>query len=344
MKRKLKYLTPFLPWLLFLLGVDAFFAFLFWLANAQAFYSVMWVFVLATLVIFSLLCTALIQKGKAKEQAFLDYLSHPTTYNEEQLLRLLTPAEEPSIRLLSQTLAQKTEAYTQLQEQLTDYEEYVESWVHETKTPLSLLTLVLDNRREELPESIVFRLDYIRNRMQEFVDQMLFYARLKGSRKDYLFEPISLQDCIAEVLEDYKPLLEEKEFLIDQEVDGASVYCDRRGLRFILGQVVSNAIKYCSDEPFLRFSFIAGNKSSVLSITDNGMGVRRCDLPYIFEKGFTGDSGDGRKKATGMGLYLSNGIAKEMNVSLEANSTWQNGFEMQLIFPVIEKTDRQLVR
>ena len=336
MKRKLTYLTPFIPWLLFLLGVDAFSAFLLWLSDAQAFYSVMGLFVLATLVLFTLLCAMLIRKEEAREQAFLDYLSNPSTYTEEQLLRLLTPAEGESIQLLSQTLAQKTEAYTQLQEQLKDYEEYVESWVHETKTPLSLLTLLLDNRRDELPESILFKLDYIRNRMQEAVDQMLFYARLKSARKDYLFEPICLQSCIEEVLEDYKPLLDEKEFIVDYQVTGATVYCDRRGLRFILGQVVSNAIKYCSDEPFLRFSFISGNTSSILYIADNGIGVRSCDLPYIFEKGFTGDSGDGRKKATGMGLYLSNGIAKEMNLSMEANSTWQKGFELQIVFPVVE--------
>ncbi len=65
------------------------------------------------------------------------------------------------------------------------------------------------------------------------------------------------------------------------------------------------------------------------------MGVRSCDLPYIFEKGFTGDSGEGRKKATGMGLYLAKEIAKELRLSLEADSEWGKGFEMRIMFPVV---------
>ena len=76
--------------------------------------------------------------------------------------------------------------------QIDDYEEYVESWAHETKTPLSLLTLLLDNRRDELPAAMDSKLDHIRNRMQESIDQILFYARLKSTRKDYLFEPVHI--------------------------------------------------------------------------------------------------------------------------------------------------------
>jgi len=65
------------------------------------------------------------------------------------------------------------------------------------------------------------------------------------------------------------------------------------------------------------------------------MGVRSCDLPYIFEKGFTGDSGDGRKQATGMGLYLAKEMAKQLNIRLDANSEWGQGFEIQVSFPVV---------
>lgn len=63
--------------------------------------------------------------------------------------------------------------------------------------------------------------------------------------------------------------------------------------------------------------------------------MRNCDLPYIFEKGFTGDYGEGRNKATGMGLYLAREIAKELNISLQVNSEWGKGFEIQISFPVV---------
>jgi len=73
---------------------------------------------------------------------------------------------------------------------------------------------------------------------------MLFYSRLKGTQKDYLFEFINLHTCIKEVLEDYMPLLEEKRFQIKMQVPEIFVYSDRRGLTFLISQVISNSVKY----------------------------------------------------------------------------------------------------
>jgi len=230
---------------------------------------------------------------------------------------------------------EKNNSINQLLTRVLDYEEYVEAWAHETKTPLSLLTMLLDNRREELPENFAFKLDYIRNRMQEFINQMLFYSRLKGTQKDYLFEFINLHTCIKEVLEDYMPLLEEKRFQIKMQVPEIFVYSDRRGLTFLISQVISNSVKYTgANIPELCIKAVKTDRNYVLSISDNGIGVRSSDLPYIFEKGFTGNSGDGRKKATGMGLYLAKEIAKDLNILLNVESEWGKGFTMKILFPL----------
>ena len=140
------------------------------------------------------------------------------------------------------------------------------------------------------------------------------------------------------MLEDYRPLLEEKQFQIRFCLSDHLVFSDKRGLYFLLGQIISNSIKYCKKEPELCFESFQKEGCYVLNIKDNGTGVRCCDLPYIFEKGFTGDSGEGRKKATGMGLYLAKEIAKELNITLRADSKWDQGFEMQIIFPVVNET------
>lgn len=335
MKRKFQKILRYLPWLLLLFGVDAFFTVLLWIADLDAFYAMSALLLLAVLLMFSAICFVLVHLEEKREQVFLDFLANPDEYHEERLLGVLVPAQGEAVRLLGWCLRDKQNAYIGLLEQMNDYEEYVEAWAHEAKTPLSLLALLLDNRREELSENVSCKLDYIQNRLQESVDQMLFYARLKGSRKDYLFEYISVRGCVEEVLEDYKPLLEEKQFQIQADMTEQTVCSDRRGLRFLLRQVISNSIKYCGKEPELIFTFFKENDCHVLSIRDNGMGVRSCDLPYIFEKGFTGDSGEGRKKATGMGLYLAKEMAKELNLSLDANSEWGKGFEVRIVFPVV---------
>ena len=368
MKHYIRIILQYTPWLLLLFGIDAFAALLLWLADARAFYAMTGVILLATLLLFSAVCCTLIYRERKRETAFLDFISNPDEYHEELLLKNVTSSQREALSMLGKILRDYQDTYAGLQTQLAGYEEYVESWAHETKTPLSLLTLLLDNRGDELPAAVSFKLDYIRNRMQESIDHMLFYARLKGNRKDYLFEYIPVRNCIEDVLEDYKPLLEEKQFRIrfclprlpgdtdmhsdlpgDTDmrsslpggnkptpvVSDETVYSDRRGLHFLLGQIISNSIKYCREKPELCFESFVKDDRYILRIKDNGIGVRSCDLPYIFEKGFTGDPGDGRKQATGMGLYLAKEMAKQLNIDLYADSAWGKGFEMQVSFPVV---------
>ena len=337
--RLLSPLLPYLPWLLLLLGWDAFWILLLWLAEVQALRSLGAAILLATLILFFLLCSFLIRQSRKREQAFQDFLGQPDARREEALLRLLPSSQEPSIRQLGEALRSREDACRKLQAQTEEYQEYVEAWAHEAKTPLSLLTLVLDNRREELPASLCLRLDYIRSHLQNSVDQMLFYARLKSPRKDYLLERLPLRALVEEVLEDYQPLLEEKGFQVRLLLPlEASVYADRRGLRFLLGQILRNSIQYSGPKPQLWFQWEEDSpreKQPALQIRDNGPGVRACDLPYVFEKGFTGASGSRGKRATGMGLYLAREIGREMNLTLEADSQWGQGFTLRIFFPAV---------
>lgn len=338
----LRRLSQYVPWFLLLLGMGAFSCLLLWLADTKAFRACMAAILLASLLLFAAVCAVLLFMEQSRERAFRAFLEEPDEYHEAMLQKAAGAAGESAIRLLGNTLREKEAACSNLQTQLAEYEEYVEAWAHETKMPLSLLTVLLDNRREELSEGVCFKLDYIENRLGEYIEQMLFYARVKGNRKDYLFRHIAVTTCIEEVLEDYRPLLEEKRFhILLPERDG-SVYTDRRGFRFLLQQIVSNAVKYASVEhtsmePELCFAFITGEYRSTLRIRDNGTGVRSCDLPYIFEKGFTGQAKEGRRDATGMGLYLAKEVAKDLGLVLEASSEWGKGFEIAILFPVVDE-------
>ena len=98
------------------------------------------------------------------------------------------------------------------------------------------------------------RLDHVRGQLQEDIARMLYYARLKSSTKDYKFEDVDLKDCLEEVLADYRPLLEEKGFQVVRDLQGERVYTDRRGLSFMLGQILSNAIKYSGPQPRLTIA------------------------------------------------------------------------------------------
>lgn len=355
-KNGVKQLWQDLPWLFLLLALNGFFILLLWVADVQAFRVLIPVMGMATILLFLVVSVWLMGREYRKQKAWETFLNNPDEWTEQALLDLLGGAQKRQIRLLSKVLHQYQEENERAVTQLEEYQDYVENWAHETKTPLSLLTFLLDNRREELPSSLVSRLDHVRCRMQESVDQMLYYARLRGARKDYLFEWLDLRCCLEEVLADYQPLLEEKQFEIIIRIqkekenekkdekktadetavrEKVPVYTDRRGISFLLGQFISNSIKYSGEYPTLTACIWLKPDETLLQLCDNGIGVKSCDLPYIFEKGFTGDSGDSRKKATGMGLYLAREMAEDLALTLDVESVWKKGFTARIHFPIV---------
>lgn len=290
---------------------------------------------LASLVLFSAIVLAFYFKEQHKRALFQAFLMEPDEVNTEKLLGAVSQQEREQLQMLASVIEEKQRRIRAMEESLRDYEEYVEGWAHEAKTPLSLLTIILDNRADELSPSLQAKLDYVRSQLQEDITQMLYYARLGSSTKDYRLEAVELGDAMDEVLEDYAPLLEEKQFLIENRLQGENVYTDRRGLQFMLSQIISNAIKYSGDEPKLTVSLQRTAEADILTIADNGTGVKSYDLPYIFQKGFTGDSTDSRKKATGMGLYLTQKMADDLNLKLEAESQWGEGLTISIVFPKV---------
>ena len=336
MRQFWKTFKRYSPWLFLLLAVDVFSALILWISSIQAFEALIGIIVLAGLVLFSVILFVCYFKEQHKQAVFQDFLREPDAVNTEKLLSAVSRQEREQLYLLVSILEKKQSLIQEMEESIRDYEEYVEGWAHEAKTPLSLLTMILDNRTDEFSPSLHAKLDYVRSQLQEDITQMLYYARLGSSTKDYRFENVELRDALDEVLEDYAPLLEEKKFLIENQLQDENVYTDRRGLQFMLGQIISNSIKYSGDAPRLAVSLQCTDESEILTIADNGTGVKSYDLPYIFQKGFTGDSTDSRKKATGMGLYLTKKMAGDLNLKLEAESQWGEGLTIAIVFPKVE--------
>lgn len=336
--KKISYLRPYRPRFLLILLLDGFFAFLLWLADANAFRSLLLLIALSSLILFVGLAYFLIKKEGEREEALKDFLQNPTQSNEKPLLDSFR-GREGEIDLLVGKIYDLEAKAKREGVLLEDYQDYVESRAHEIKLPLSLLTLILDNEKDRMPEDLAYKLDYVRCGLQENIFQILFYYRLRSEKKDYFFEEVNLKEEVEEVLSNYDPLLKEKSFEIRLGDLDYQVYTDRRSLDFILSQLINNSIKYSKTSPRLQIDLEVLPKEKVLKVKDFGEGVKACDLPYIFEKGFTGDSGTERKKSTGMGLYLAKSLAEDLRIGLEAKSTRQEGLEMDLTFPENERPE-----
>ena len=333
MKRYFSILAAHLPWLAYALVGDLFFAVLLWFTDVSAFRALVLSIILFSVLSFLLVCAIILASESRMSRALNEILVNPNEEHAQILLSNLKGAEMRRTKEMCDLLISREERLGKEILRNEDYEEYVEAWAHEAKTPMALLTMILDNNRDSLAPEMVYKIEYIRTRLNECVEQMLQYSRIKGEKKDYLFEKLAIKGVIDEVIDDYRPLLEEKDFLVINHVRDEQLYGDRRALRFILGQIVSNSIKYSSDEPKLEFSIEGEDR---LVIEDNGIGIKSCDLPFIFERGFTGDTGEARKKATGMGLYLVKKMSDDMNFVLDVASEAGKGFKIVVQYPVIE--------
>lgn len=341
MRNILRQMQGQVSWLLLLLLTDIFAGVLLWLADVRAFSALLGVLILGSAILWMAALFLTVKREKKRERIFLQFMKNPDREMEEKVLGLENKLAEKWVRQLGETLRESERANRQQAELLRDYEEYVESWAHEIKTPLSLMTFLLDNRKGGLPGNLYHRLEYVRSQIQSDVSQMLYYARLKSDTKDYQLERLSLRDCCEEALEDYRILLEEKGFAVRTEMENETVFSDRRGMVFILSQIISNAVKYAgeSGHPELILSVSMREDFTELSVRDNGIGVRTYELPFVFEKGFTGDTGTQRKKATGMGLYLVKEMAEDLKIETDVRSEFGKGFEILLRFPVVRDSE-----
>ena len=330
MKHLLSVIRSHLLFLIYVLGADVFFAFLLWVVDSRSFQKISLLLFLFSVLSFLLLCVILSVREDRIERALSEYIREPDETHLDLLLSQLRGGEKSRVDTLCRIISEKENARAVLFTKNEDYEEYVEAWAHEAKTPIALLTLILDNQREELSPELIYKIEYIRARLSGSVDQMLQYSRIKGGRKDYLLEALPLREVLEEVVEEYRPLLSEKNFTVVNEVEKETIYADKRALTYMLGQIVSNAIKYSSDDPRLCFRMEGERR---LSIEDNGIGVKKSDLPFIFERGFTGNTGQARKKATGMGLYLVEKIAEDMHFQLNVASEIGKGFQIVVQYP-----------
>ncbi len=231
-----------------------------------------------------------------------------------------------------------------LEDAMQEYREYLESWVHEIKTPITGISLLCENGRKavsaELSDSTTKGINRLlrditleNNKIENYVDMVLYYARSGQVHKDYLIRETDLQEIIYEVLGKERLLLIQNHVQADVSCPD-KVFTDRKWISFIINQLILNSIKYRSDAPVLHFYTQRDKNSVTLTVEDNGTGILPEEMPRIFEKGFTGSNGRDHEKATGMGLYLCRKLCDGLGISLSAQSEYGQGTKMLLTFPL----------
>lgn len=194
--------------------------------------------------------------------------------------------------------------------------EYYSLWVHQIKTPIAALDLLLQHSQSK--EKTAFKMELMK--IEDYVDMVLQYARLGSSHTDFSFRKQPLTPIVNDVIKKYATVFIHKKISIQVLPMDKVVLTDEKWLSFILSQIISNALKY-TNQGSITIQLVG----DVLEITDTGIGIRPEDLPRVFEQGFTGANGRAYQKASGIGLYLCKQIADQIGHPLSISSTLGQG-------------------
>ncbi|WP_053955038.1 sensor histidine kinase [Inediibacterium massiliense] len=328
-------------WIIIIMLFNVMFGVFLWLMDSNSFTYIFPTLMIGSILLYCLFGFVVYGIDQRKKEAIIDFIQNPDLNKEEVCLSIIDDEEKEMIHLIGAKLREKEELIKKQELNLKEYEEYIEIWAHEIKTPLALMTFVLDNRKEEISLQIYQRLEYARTKMQEDIERVLYYARVKSEHLDYIFTEISLDEICKDVIDEYKSLIEEQKITIKNVVENIKVFSDKKGLSFVLRQVLSNCIKYRAREEVSSFITLSTNidkksRNIILIIRDNGIGVKPYDLPFLFDKGFTGDTGMHRKQSTGMGLYLAKQVSDSLKIKIEVSEEYKDGFKISLLFPIIK--------
>lgn len=338
----LNIIKEYRPWILLLCISNVFFILLAWLAYPETFRLLA-----GSMIIFSIISIVfgvlIVSKKQGKQdKSFYNFLREPSKEHEAELIEAIGELHKEKVKYLADRLRSLNDQFEEAKLQALDYEEFIEGWVHEIKTPISLAALVLENRKEEMSQLAYQRLEHARINISDNVEQILFYARLKVSHVDYRLERISLTLCCEDVLLELQSLLNEKEIKVVYRMKDVPIVSDNKALEFILMQIFVNAVKY-SNEKIDSFIILETGLDAIenryyLKISDNGLGVLTSDLPFIFDKGFTGDNTN-RSKSSGIGLYLVKKLCDDLQIEIEVEGEYGKGFAIQLLFPIVNNAE-----
>lgn len=211
------------------------------------------------------------------------------------------------------------------------------AWVHEVKAPLTSMKMTIDANRQD-PAIRKIESDWLRVHL--LIDRQLYISRLPSLGTDYVLEKIEVRQLITPEIRELQSWCIEKNIAVEIEGEDMEVITDSKWCRFIIRQLLTNAVKYSPDGGTICMTARqspAGHP--VLLIQDEGPGIPAHDLPRVFDKGFTGGTGRLHNAATGLGLYLAQQVASKIGITLSVHSEINKGTTMNMTFSTENEFD-----
>ena len=222
-------------------------------------------------------------------------------------------------------------------EELQEKQDFFALWTHQIKTPIAALNLLLQGEKQDVAacRQELFKIE-------SYVEMALNYLRFEEMSNDLVLERNSLEQLVRQVVKKYAAIFIYNHISVQLEHLDYTVLTDEKWFCFVLEQILSNALKYTKQGSVKISAEEIENGLQVL-VQDTGIGIKREDLPRIFEKGFTGYNGRMDKKASGLGLYLCKGVCEKLGHEIRVVSEEGEGTTMILTLQLEKVQQRDLV-
>lgn len=240
----------------------------------------------------------------------LHHCSEEITLTTENLPEPRNAVEREYAKMIEILSEEKSAILNETTKKLSDLSDYYTIWTHQIKTPIAAAQLVLQSGidEDELSEQL--------RRIEEYVQMAMCYARLSSESTDFVFGEIDADELIRGEIRKFSSQFIRKKLSLDLNSTKKVVISDKKWLGFVIGQVLSNAVKYTNSGGISVYF----EEPLTLCVKDTGIGISHEDLPRIFEKGYTGLNGRIDGKASGIGLYLCDTICRRLGHKITAES------------------------
>jgi OmpR family two-component system bacitracin resistance sensor histidine kinase BceS len=337
----LSYLGDMKSWILFFIVALGFADTLIWLdagINAE-FLSVLY-FNMLLLIAFALFIVWRYQKEMKFAKELSELMDETSLDWHEALPEPVFKRDEITIETLRLTAVSSSKKINELRHANLIESNYTAAWVHEVKAPLTAMKLTMDGHRDE---PLIRKIQAEWLRVHLLIDQQLYMSRMSTLEADYVLEKTNGYRLVTAEVRELASWCMEKNVAVEFEGEDIEVITDMKWCRFIIRQVVTNAVKYSPSGGTIIISMSVNPTGNVvLWIKDEGLGIEAHDLPRIFDKGFTGGTGRIHNAATGLGLYLAQTVAEKIGIMLQAQSEMGQGTTLQMTFSTENEFDKTL--
>lgn len=265
-----------------------------------------------------------------------------STVNLSTLEFSLSPFQEKYMEITLKVISEKELSLNSSKVKLLEDKEDLLSWVHEMKTPLTAMKLMVEQVEDYKTRT---KLENEWMRLHLLLDQQLHNTRIDTIEKDNRLERFILRNVVTKEIRDFQSWCLEKEIGFEMEGLDREVVSDKKWLGFIIRQIISNAIKYSHQGDVIKV-FVEQNQTGHIQLhfQDFGLGIKKEDLPRLFEKSYTGTIGRTSSNSSGMGLYLAKNAATKLGITLAVNSTVNEGTIVTIQFPLENEYQKTIGR